>query len=147
MSQQLGVPDCNDSENHLQEFFRAASGNGVRHRCPAMHFILNICTASTRLSAACMRIFVVFNGTHEKRTFTLTVRVRSSLLLVPQSLIDNGRNENFQTDGCRPAREVYAQMCVIRCAFQTLLHQATLMTVVPEHKFVTFFTMPELSAF
>ena len=31
VSQQRDVPDCNDSGNHLQEFSRAASGNGVRH--------------------------------------------------------------------------------------------------------------------
>ena len=30
VSQQLGVPDCNASENHLQELSRTASGNGVR---------------------------------------------------------------------------------------------------------------------
>ena len=40
-------------------------------------FILNICTATTHFSAACMRISVVNNRAHEKRTFALTLRVRS----------------------------------------------------------------------
>ena len=38
---------------------------------------------------------------------------------------------NFHFDGCRPPREVYEQMCVMRCAFQIQLHQGTLMTLVP----------------
>ena len=84
VSQQLGVPECKDSEHHLQEFSRAASGNGVRHRCRAMLLILNICTAPTPSPAACMKISVVSNRAHEKRTFALILRVRSSLHLFSQ---------------------------------------------------------------
>ena len=53
-------------------------------------FILNL-HAPTLLSAARMRISVVSNRAHEKRTFALTLRVRSSLLLFPQSWIEFGR--------------------------------------------------------
>ena len=77
-------------------------------------FIPNTCTAPTFSSAACMRISVVSNRSHEKRTFALTLRVRSSLLLFSQSWIDFGRNGNSHFDGCRPPREVYWQMSVIR---------------------------------
>ena len=37
VSQQLGVPDCNVSENLLQGFSRAASGNGVRLHSQHLH--------------------------------------------------------------------------------------------------------------
>ena len=106
------------------------SGNGVGHRCPSMLFILNICTVPTRSSAARMRISVTRNRTHEKRAFALTSRVRSSLLF-PQSRIDFWRNGNSHLDGCRPPREVYAQLCAMFCAFQIQLHQGTLMNLVP----------------
>ena len=97
-------------------------------------------------SAACMKICVVSNKTHEKRTTALTVRVRSSVLLVPQSLINYGRNGNSHFDGCRPPREVYAEMCVMRCAVQIQNTQGTLLNFMPERELVTFFTIPELSA-
>ena len=100
VSQQLGVPDCNDSDNYSQEFSRAASGNGVRHRCQAMLFILNICTAPSRSSAACMRISVVTHRTHEKLIFCCDC-ARSIITSACPSVIDWlwGRNGNFLFDG------------------------------------------------
>ena len=67
VSQQFGVfQTVTTAKNHLQELSRAASSNGVRHKCQDMLFVLNMWTAPTRSSAACKRILMVSNKTHEK---------------------------------------------------------------------------------
>ena len=74
VSQNFGVPDCHVSENHSQEFSRAASVYGVRYKCQDMPFDLNMCMAPTRSSAACMKILTVSARAHDEGTFALTVR-------------------------------------------------------------------------
>ena len=88
VSQQLGVPDCNDSESHLQEFSGAASGKGIRHGCQAMLLNLNIRTAPTRSSAACMKISADINRTNDKKTHFCVDRARSITTSACPSVMD-----------------------------------------------------------
>ena len=87
-----GDEDCNVSENHLQEFL---SGSFWQRNSTSFSF--------ARLQLPCLhaRGYPWSATEHmKKRTFALTLRVRSSLLLFLQSCIAFGRNGNSQFDSC-----------------------------------------------